>query len=87
MKKTLIALLLLVNGLTAQQSIQQDILEIEDKLIEWRRDFHQNPELSNREFKTAEKIAKHLTYIGLQVETNIAKTGVVAILEGDQPRS
>ena len=85
MKKTLIALLLLVNGLTAQQSIQQDILEIEDKLIEWRRDFHQNPELSNREFKTAEKIAKHLTYIGLQVETNIAKTGVVAILEGDQP--
>ena len=43
MKKILIALLLLVNGLTAQQSIQQDILEIEDKLIEWRRDFHQNP--------------------------------------------
>ena len=85
MKKTLIALLLLVNGLTAQQSIQQDILEIEDKLIEWRRDFHQNPELSNREFKTAEKIAKHLTDIGLQVETNIAKTGVIAILEGDQP--
>ena len=85
MKKTLIALLLLVNGLTAQQSIQQDILEIEGKLIEWRRDFHQNPELSNREFKTAEKIAKHLTDIGLQVETNIAKTGVVAILEGDQP--
>jgi amidohydrolase len=85
MKKTLIALLLLVNGLTAQQSIQQDILKIEGKLIEWRRDFHQNPELSNREFKTAEKIAKHLTDIGLQVETNIAKTGVVAILEGDQP--
>lgn len=85
MKKILIALLLLVNGLTAQQSIQQDILEIEDKLIEWRRDFHQNPELSNREFKTAEKIAKHLTDIGLQVETNIAKTGVIAILEGDQP--
>ena len=85
MKKILIALLLLVNGLTAQQTIQQDILEIEDKLIEWRRDFHQNPELSNREFKTAEKIAKHLTDIGLQVETNIAKTGVIAILEGDQP--
>ena len=85
MKKILIALLLLVNGLTAQQSIQQDILDIEDKLIEWRRDFHQNPELSNREFKTAEKIAKHLTDIGLQVETNIAKTGVIAILEGDQP--
>ena len=60
MKKTLIALLLFANGLTAQQSLQQDILEIEKKLIEWRRDFHQNPELSNREFKTAAKIAQHL---------------------------
>tara|TARA_B110000090_G_C13330591_1_gene427119 strand:+ start:67 stop:1335 length:1269 start_codon:yes stop_codon:yes gene_type:complete len=85
MKKTLIALLLFANGLTAQQSLQQDILEIENKLIEWRRDFHQNPELSNREFKTAAKIAQHLKSIGLQVETNVAKTGVVAILEGDQP--
>ena len=85
MKKTLIALLLFANGLTAQQSLQQDILEIEKKLIEWRRDFHQNPELSNREFKTAAKIAQHLKSIGLQVETNVAKTGVVAILEGDQP--
>ena len=85
MKKTLIALLLFANGLTAQQSLQQDILEIENKLIEWRRDFHQNPELSNREFKTAAKIAQHLKSIGLQVETNVAKTGVVAILEGDKP--
>ena len=85
MKKNLLALLLIVNTLTAQQSLEQDILEIEDKLIEWRRDFHQNPELSNREFKTAEKITQHLKAIGLQVETNIAKTGVVAILEGNQP--
>lgn len=85
MKKNLLAILLIVNTLTAQQSLQQDIIEIEDKLIEWRRDFHQNPELSNREFKTAEKITQHLKAIGLQVETNIAKTGVVAILEGNQP--
>jgi amidohydrolase len=85
MKKTLIAILVIVNGLAAQESIQQDIIEIEEKLIEWRRDFHKNPELSNREYKTAKKIAKHLKEIGLKVETNIAKTGVVAILEGDQP--
>ena len=85
MKKTLIAILVIVNGLAAQESIQQDIIKIEEKLIEWRRDFHKNPELSNRVYKTVKKIAKHLTDIGLQVETNIAKTGVVAILEGDQP--
>ena len=85
MKKTLIAILVIVNGLAAQESIQQDIIKIEEKLIEWRRDFHKNPELSNREYKTAKKIAKHLKEIGLKVETNIAKTGVVAILEGDQP--
>jgi amidohydrolase len=85
MNKTLIVILLFVNGLYAQKSIQEDINEIEDKLIEWRRDFHQNPELSNREFKTAEKIYHHLKSLGLQVETNIAKTGVVAILEGNKP--
>lgn len=85
MKKTLIAILVIVNGLAAQESIQQDIIEIEEKLIEWRRDFHKNPELSNREYKTAKKIAKHLKEIGLKVETNIAKTGVIAILEGNQP--
>ena len=70
MKKTLIAILVIVNGLAAQESIQQDIIEIEEKLIEWRRDFHKNPELSNREYKTAKKIAKHLKEIGLKVETN-----------------
>ena len=85
MKKTLIAILVIVNGLAAQESIQQDIIEIEEKLIEWRRDFHKNPELSNREYKTAKKIAKHLKEIRLKVETNIAKTGVVAILDGNQP--
>ena len=85
MNKTLIVILLFVNGLYAQKSIQEDINEIEDKLIEWRRDFHQNPELSNREFKTADKIYRHLKSLGLEVETNIAKTGVVAILEGNHP--
>tara|TARA_R100001369_G_scaffold24665_2_gene45171 strand:+ start:16825 stop:18051 length:1227 start_codon:yes stop_codon:yes gene_type:complete len=69
----------------AQNSLEQDIANIEGKLIEWRHHFHQNPELSNREFKTAEKIAKHLKSLGLDVETGIAKTGVVAILKGNQP--
>ncbi len=69
----------------AQNSIEQDIANIEDKLIEWRHHFHQNPELSNQEFKTAEKIAAHLKSLGLEVETGVAKTGVVGILKGDLP--
>ena len=59
--------------------------EINDKLIEWRRYFHENPELSNREFNTAKKIAEHLTSLGLEVKTGVAKTGVVALLKGDLP--
>ncbi len=59
--------------------------KLEGKVIEWRRDFHQNPELSNREFETAKKIAKHLKGLGLEVTENVAKTGVVGVLKGDKP--
>lgn len=69
----------------SQSDIQQDIAAIEEQLIEWRHDFHQYPELSNREFKTAEKIAKHLKSLGLEVTTGVAKTGVVGLLKGDMP--
>lgn len=69
----------------AQTSFDQDIAAVKDKVIEWRRDFHQNPELGNREFKTAEKIAKHLKSLGIQVQTGVAKTGVVGLLKGDLP--
>lgn len=55
---------------------------LERKVIEWRRDFHQNPELSNREFRTAEKVANHLRSLGMEVQTGIAHTGVVGILKG-----
>ncbi len=57
--------------------------KLEAKVIEWRRDFHQNPELSNREFETAKKIAKHLKELGLEVTENVAKTGVVGLLKGN----
>ena len=68
------------------QSLQEiDFEQIETKVIEWRRDFHKNPELSNREFRTAEKIAEHLKELGMTVKTGIAHTGVVGILKGDQP--
>ena len=79
---------LLCLGLTfsfAQNSIEQDIINIEEKVIEWRRYFHEHPELSNQEFKTAEKIAAHLKSLGLEVKTGIAITGVVGLLKGDLP--
>lgn len=59
--------------------------KLEPRVIEWRRYFHQYPELSNREFKTAEIVAKHLRDLGMEVRTGIAKTGVLGILKGGQP--
>ena len=85
MKKLLALLLLASFSVSSQNSLEQDIIDIEDKLIEWRHYFHQNPELSNREFKTAEKIAAHLKSLGLEVEKNVAKTGVVGVLKGNNP--
>lgn len=68
-----------------QNSLEQQFIDVESKVIEWRRHFHQNPELSNREFKTAETIAKHLKSLGLEVQTGVAHTGVVGILKGNTP--
>ncbi|RNL87713.1 amidohydrolase [Sinomicrobium pectinilyticum] len=87
MKKNYIALLLCCSCFTgfAQQDLEKDIAGVEPKVIEWRRHFHQNPELSNREFNTSEKIAEHLKGLGIEVQTGIAKTGVVGILKGKKP--
>ncbi len=56
-----------------------------EKVISWRHDIHQNPELSNREYRTAKKIAVHLKSLGIKVETKIAYTGVVGLIEGGLP--
>lgn len=93
MKKiTLSTLFLLTTGvLLAQTSpalqakLDQQTKEIEPKLIEWRRYFHQNPELSNRETKTGARIAEQLRALGMEVQYPVAKTGVVAILKGGKP--
>ncbi len=68
-----------------QAKVESLAEQVEAKTIEWRHHLHQNPELSNREFKTAEYIAAHLKSLGLEVQTNVAKTGVVAILKGGKP--
>ena len=68
-----------------QAKLDQQAKEIEAKVIEWRRHLHQNPELSNRETKTGAYIAEHLKSLGLKVQTGVAKTGVVALLETGKP--
>ncbi len=80
--------LLLLTTLFSSVSLadmQQDIDAIEAQMIEWRRHIHQNPELSNREFKTSAYVTKHLKSLGMEVRTDIAFTGVVGILKGGQP--
>jgi amidohydrolase len=90
--KKLIYCLFLLPILTAAQvspklqaSVTNAASLIEPKMIEWRRNIHQYPELSNREFKTAQKVAEHLTRLGMEVKTGIAHTGVVGILKGGKP--
>ncbi|WP_432411154.1 amidohydrolase [Rasiella sp. SM2506] len=80
-------LLLLTANLHAQmdKKILKDIENIESQVIDWRHYFHENPELSNREFNTAKKIEEHLKSLGMEVQTGIAKTGVVGILKGNKP--
>jgi amidohydrolase len=55
------------------------------KVITWRRDIHQHPELSNREVRTSKLVAEHLKKLGLPVRTGIAHTGVSAVLKGGKP--
>ena len=68
-----------------KNDLEKQISPLMDKVIEWRHDIHQNPELSNREFRTAKKVEEHLLSLGIKVETQIAYTGVVGLIEGDLP--
>ncbi|MAP93501.1 MAG: N-acyl-L-amino acid amidohydrolase [Ponticaulis sp.] len=66
-------------------SVDDATAAVQSKMVEWRRDFHENPELSNREFRTAGIVADELRALGLEVTTDIAVTGVVGVLKGDKP--
>ena len=72
-----------VSSLTSE--IDRRASQAEAKVIAWRRDIHQHPELGNREFRTAGIVAEHLKNMGLEVTTGVAYTGVVALLRGGQP--
>jgi len=67
------------------ESIESISDSVSARVIEWRRDFHQNPELSNREFRTAGIVAQHLAELGMEVQTGVAHTGVVGVLRGGKP--
>lgn len=54
-----------------------------DQIVAWRRDLHQHPELAFQEVRTAELVAAVLRNLGLEVQTGVGRTGVVAVLEGD----
>ena len=69
----------------ADASLEQEVEAVIEDVIGWRRDFHQYAELSNREFRTAKVIAKHLRKLGMEVTTGVAKTGVVGVLKGGAP--
>ncbi len=71
-------------GITPDE-IDQAAAAAQPQVVEWRRWFHQNPELSNREYGTSRRISEILTEMGIEHTTGIAGTGIMAIIEGGQP--
>ena len=65
--------------------MQSRIAALEPKIVAWRRDIHQHPELGNRETRTAKLVADHLRGLGIEVKTGVAHTGVVGLLRGGKP--
>jgi amidohydrolase len=65
--------------------VDQRLRALEPKIVDWRRDVHEHPELSNREVRTARLVAEHLKALGMEVRTSVARTGVVALLKGGKP--
>ena len=84
-------LLLLCSTFTTAQNkdysavVSKKADKMEQKVIDWRHDIHQNPELGNREVRTAALVAEHLKSLGIEVQTKVGVTGVVGILKGDKP--
>ena len=90
MKKIALISLLAAPFLADAQSnlkplIAQKADAMKDKVIAWRRDFHEHPELGNQEVRTAGIVAAHLRSLGIEVQEKVALTGVVGILKGGKP--
>lgn len=93
MRKTLLMSILLAGFASASQAqqsalpseVQSLVDRVMPQVVEWRRDFHQHPELGNREFRTSGIVAEYLQYLGMEVRTEVAHTGVIGILRGGRP--
>ena len=87
--KQILATIILFSGLSFSQTLteqlENDIDGLMNKVVEWRHHFHEYPELSNREFKTSQYIKDVLENLGLEVQSDIAYTGLVAMIRGSQP--
>jgi amidohydrolase len=89
----LLAAVLLLAGLPGHAAetpplsadVQARVDRVMPDVVSWRRDIHAHPELSNREFRTARLVADHLDRLGIEVQTGVAHTGVVGVLEGGRP--
>jgi len=86
----LVVLILANSGVMAQNAswesaVHKSAADVEQKLIAWRRDIHQHPELGDQEKRTAKIVAEHLRSLGLEVRTGVARTGVVGVLKGARP--
>lgn len=68
-----------------RERVDEAARRVEPRVIEWRRDIHEHPELSNREFRTGALVADHLEALGLEVRREVAHTGVVGVLRGGRP--
>ncbi|MEK7199104.1 MAG: M20/M25/M40 family metallo-hydrolase, partial [Bacteroidota bacterium] len=86
--KRLLSLCLFVSAAASAQNLpanyEQLVKDETPKVVEWRRYFHQNPELSNREYNTSKKIEAHLKQLGIETKI-MAGTGVVGVLRGGKP--
>ena len=83
----LFTIVVLLSGLTAanDRAIKKAVKKYTPTILELRHRIHQNPELGNREFKTAEMVANHLKSLGMEVTTGVAHTGVIGLLKGGKP--
>jgi len=84
MNIAMLSLLLLAQSPTTTE-IDRRATQMESKVVAWRRDIHEHPELGNRETRTAKIVADHLRSLGIEVKTGVAHTGVVGVLRGGRP--
>ena len=67
------------------QDLERRAVALQPKMVAWRRDIHEHPELSGQEVRTAKLVADHLRALGLEVKTGVGGTGVVGVLKGGKP--